>query len=73
MNGKIGKTEKCIANIITIAILEIELKDTYSKYSKNLKKIFKNNCLESIQHRLKNPKLIDFETYNPQLGQSKNE
>jgi hypothetical protein len=51
------------------AILEVEVSGTYSKYSKNLRKIFKNNSLESMKFRLKNPRVLDYETcYEPQLG-----
>jgi hypothetical protein len=70
MNGRLGKSEKCKI-ILTKAILEIEISNTYSKYSKNLRKIFKNNSLEFIQKKIKNPKSIDIEIYNPKLGMSR--
>jgi hypothetical protein len=67
MNVKLDKTEKC-KNIANPAILEIEVRNTLSNYSKNLKKIFSNNSLKSYQHKLKAQKSINIDSYIPQLG-----
>jgi hypothetical protein len=49
-------------------LLEIEISGTYSKFSHGLKKIFKNNSLEFFQNKIKNPKTIDIEIYEPVFG-----
>jgi hypothetical protein len=73
MNVRLGKSEKCKI-IFTKAILEVEICGTYSKYSKNLRKIFKNSSLEFMQNKIKNPRILDAEIYyDPMLGRTSEE
>lgn len=66
----ISKEEKSI-NLFIIVLLEIQPIKSISNYSKSLKKIFGHNSLESIQSKLKNPRVFDYINYETQLHKRK--